>query len=169
MSEHHVLSLSDRSAAVWEYISPDQLTTPHHVNVNQQHADHRDFLSYGAGEVHKALTIKNMPDSSGGVMSPSTVMVGTFDSSAGMGGMGGMLHGRLGGSQDKGGIGLTSKPQFVLYCISGHKMYAGRLPAYDVSARDNIHLGSNAGSGKEVSSSVIVVCCVSYFILKCVV
>ncbi len=137
MSEHHVLSISDRSAAVWEYVSEDKQQGHREDQLRE-----KDFPSWGVGEVRKALTVRNMPDS---VMSPSTLMVGSFDNSLG-GGMG-MLNSRIGSVQDKG-IGLTSKPQFVLYCISGHKMYAGRLPTYDISARDNLHVGH--GSGKEV-------------------
>ena len=61
------------------------------------------------------------------------------------------------GSQDKG-IGMTSKPQFVLYCISGHKMYAGRLPTYDLSARDNIHVGQSNREVRGWFICVYVVC-----------
>ena len=56
-------------------------------------------------------------------------------------GMGGKGYGMSGGN---------SKPQHVLYCISGHRMYVGRLPAFDLSTRDNVHLGPAAVAASSV-------------------
>ena len=52
------------------------------------------------------------------------------------------MHG-MGMGQDKGMSG-SSKPQHVLYCVAGHKLYAGSLPSYDKHNREMIHMGNNA-------------------------
>lgn len=141
LSENHVLSVSDRAAAVWEYQTEDRLQSNYSSALANgatpaSPAAEKDFPSWGQGEVKKALTIKNMPTDSIG--SASTLMLGSFENSLGNS----LSMMSRGSAQDKG-IGLTSKPQYVLYCISGHKMYAGRLPTYDLSTRDNIHVGAS--------------------------
>jgi hypothetical protein len=110
--------------------------------------------SYATGaDVRKVLTIRNMP--SDGSFTASTVMVSAFDQpivgSGGIGG-GGMLDKAGGAYGYGGGHGANSKPQHVLYCVHSHRLYVGRLPSFDVSPRDNVHLGpaaAAAGSGKE--------------------
>jgi hypothetical protein len=91
VSEHHILSISDRSAAVWEYVSESALSQQDASSAYLNRGE-KDFSSWGVGEVRRALTVRNMPDS---VVSPSTLMVGSFDNSLG-GGLGGMLNSRIG-------------------------------------------------------------------------
>ncbi len=95
VSEHHILSISDRSAAVWEYVSESASSSVSQQDASSAYLNRgeKDFSSWGVGEVRRALTVRNMPDS---VMSPSTLMVGSFDNSLG-GGLGGMLNSRIGG------------------------------------------------------------------------
>lgn len=108
----------------------------------------------GIGEVRKSLNIKSASD---GVYSPSNLILTSFDSSSlQIGATGpGTINGPGGVSIGGGGIryggldrdiGLSSKPQHVLYCLSGHKMYSGFLPAFDVSSRDRINFTSNAAN-----------------------
>ena len=84
------------------------------------------------GEVKKVLNIKNMPDT---FFSPSTLMLPALENRG--------STGSNGLNQDKG-LGVPSKPQYVLYCISGHKLYAGTLPSYDKLNRDTIHMGNSS-------------------------
>lgn len=105
----------------------------------------------GIGEVKRSLSIKSGAE---GIYSPSNLIVTSFDSASlqfgtnvpgAISGPGGVSMGGGGiryGGLDKD-IGLSSKPQHVLYCLSGHKMYSGFLPSFDVSSRDRIHLTSN--------------------------
>ena len=85
------------------------------------------------GEVKKVLNVKNMPDTP---FTSSTLMLPALEvrGSSSMNGM---------NSQEKG-LGMPSKPQYVLYCIAGHKLYAGTLPSYDKHNREMIHMGNNA-------------------------
>jgi hypothetical protein len=196
LSDKHVLAVSERSAAVWEYNADP---TPRakvrrsfvaraasHAHVGAEHAaaggdggphetsapptaTQKDYYyNYASpreggaasggfppreaapgrdrdastmlmglgdgGEVKKVLNIKNMPDSAFG---PSTLMLPALEvrGSAGMNGM------NMG--QDKG-MGSSSKPQYVLYCVAGHKLYAGTLPSYDKHNRDVIHMGNSS-------------------------
>lgn len=113
----------------------------------------------GIGDVKRALSIKSGAE---GIYSPSNLIVTSFDSASlqfganvpgAISGPGGVSMGGGGiryGGLDKD-IGLSSKPQHVLYCLSGHKMYSGFLPSFDVSSRDRIHLTSNYS--REVSNS----------------
>ena len=87
------------------------------------------------GDVKKVLNIKNMPDTA---FTPSTLMLPALEL-RGASSMSGMNHLS---SQEKG-LGMPSKPQYVLYCISGHKLYAGTLPSYDKHNRETIHLGNS--------------------------
>ena len=198
LSDKHVLAVSERSAAVWEYTAEEPARSksrhpyvtrtashahkwphdPHNMGANG--ADNAYFDSAGGngamnggthaqkehhassalggsglnrdataqrdgyypnmvmglgdqGEVKKVLNIKNMPDCP---FTSSTLMLPALEvrGSASMNGMNG---------QEKG-LGMPSKPQFVLYCIAGHKLYAGTLPSYDKHNREMIHMGNNA-------------------------
>lgn len=183
LSDKHVLAVSERSAAVWEYTAeePPRTKTKHsYVTRTASHAypghgadanaygpdngadaqptpreythQHGNGAGVGAmggreagregmlmglgdqGEVKKVLNIKNMPDS---LFTASTLMLPALEirGSATVNGM------NL--SQEKG-LGMPSKPQHVLYCIAGHKLYAGTLPSYDKHNRETIHMGNNA-------------------------
>ena len=198
LSDKHVLAVSERSAAVWEYTAeePARSKSRHpYVTRTASHAQHwpHDPTSAGAGgaegayfdsaggtaamngsthaqrehthpssnpvssllnrdaaaqrdgypsmvmglgdqgEVKKVLNIKNMPDCP---FTSSTLMLPALEvrGSSSMNGMNG---------QEKG-LGMPSKPQYVLYCIAGHKLYAGTLPSYDKHNREMIHMGNNA-------------------------
>lgn len=186
LSDKHVLSVSERSAAVWEYTADEPIRTksrhpyvtrtashahhwPHEGSA-QGGAEHAYFDSAAAqkehsahahlsgnfpgggvardpsvqgstmlmglgdqGEVKKVLNVKNMPDTP---FTSSTLMLPALEvrGSSSMNGM---------NSQEKG-LGMPSKPQYVLYCIAGHKLYAGTLPSYDKHNREMIHMGNNA-------------------------
>lgn len=192
LSDKHVLAVSERSAAVWEYTAEEPPRTKTKHSYVQRTASHafpghghgQDPSAYGAdggaesapsgreythqysggnatgagvgvsgregggardregllmglgdqGEVKKVLNIKNMPDS---LFTASTLMLPALEirGSATVNGM------NL--SQEKG-LGMPSKPQHVLYCIAGHKLYAGTLPSYDKHNRETIHMGNNA-------------------------
>jgi len=180
-----VLSVSERSAAVWEYTADEPIRTktrhpyvtrtashahhwPHEGGA-QGGAEHAYFDSAAAqkehhahahlsgslpgginreasvqgssmlmglgdqGEVKKVLNVKNMPDMP---FNASTLMLPALEvrGSSSMNGM---------NSQEKG-LGMPSKPQYGLYCIAGHKLYAGTLPSYDKHNREMIHMGNNA-------------------------
>lgn len=193
--------MSERSAAVWEYIS-DPVHTPSSLlhtapsslnpassilssagNSNSQ----REYLDPtspslgnipketttagntagtiiggfhvglgGIGEVKRSLSIKSASE---GLYSSSNLILTTFDSSSLQFGSNapGAINGPGGVSMGGGGIrygglekdiGLSSKPQHVMYCLSGHKMYSGFLPTFDVTSRDRINVTSTYG--KEV-------------------
>jgi hypothetical protein len=212
LSERHFLAVSERSAAVWEYIS-DPVHTPSSLlqTVPSSLNPTSSILSAGAnnnetgmltgtstkeptlysnglnatgttntsttcqgfhvglggiGEVRRSLNIKSASE---GVYSPSNLILTSFDSSSLLFGQNvpGAINGPGGVSVSGGGIrygglerdiGLSSKPQHVLHCLSGHKMYSGFLPTFDVSSRDRINLTSVYG--REVCNSVFFV----YFI-----
>lgn len=117
----------------------------------------------GIGEVKRSLNIKSASE---GVYSSSNLILTSFDSSSlqlgsnapgAINGPGGVAMGgggiRYGGLEKD--IGLSSKPQHVLYCLSGHKMYSGFLPTFDVTSRDRINITSTYG--KEVSTVILLV------------
>lgn len=201
LSDKHVLAVSERSAAVWEYTAEEPARSksrhpyvtrtashahnwPHdpshtgaggaegayydsaggngamngsaHAQKEYTHHTHPSSNPVGGllnrdanaqrdgypsmvmglgdqGEVKKVLNIKNMPDCP---FTSSTLMLPALEvrGSSSMNGMNG---------QEKG-LGMPSKPQFVLYCIAGHKLYAGTLPSYDKHNREMIHMGNNA-------------------------
>lgn len=85
-----------------------------------------------SGDVKKVLNIKNMPDSA---FTASTLMLPALEVRSSS------MNSNM--SQDKG-MGSSSKPQHVLYCVAGHKLYAGTLPSYDKHNREMIHMGNNA-------------------------
>jgi hypothetical protein len=191
LSDKHVLAVSERSAAVWEYTADETPRAkvrrsyaprtashthgeaerwatgaadsgPHETSAGAVTGTQKDYyyqsgagtgatmgarecptkekdasmlMGLGdAGEVKKVLNIKNMPDSA---FSASTLMLPALEV-RGSSGMNGMNMG-----QDKG-LGGSSKPQYVLYCVAGHKLYAGTLPSYDKHNRELIHMGNNA-------------------------
>lgn len=177
LSDKHVLSVSERSAAVWEYTAEEAPRvksrrsfvnrTASHVHgdaenpttgaengafdaqyagareglggINQGVAGPREkepnslHMGLGdTGDVKKVLNIKNMPDSS---FTASTLMLPALEV-RGSSSMNSMNMG-----QDKG-LGSSSKPQYVLYCVAGHKLYAGTLPSYDKHNREMMNLGN---------------------------
>lgn len=185
LSDKHVLAVSERSAAVWEYNADP---TPRakarrsfvaraasHATIDGEgaapgaegggyeasstaNAPQKDYF-YGAGgisgnprestmagnkesmimglgdggEVKRVLNIKNIPDSA---FTANTLMLPALEV-RGSSGMNGMNM-----SQDKS-MGSSSKPQYVLYCVAGHKLYAGTLPSYDKHNREAIHVGNS--------------------------
>ena len=206
VSERHFLAVSEKSAAVWEYISdpihtPSSLllTSPSSLNPSssilssagnvisqREYLDPNMNISTGTkenisaatiasggagpttnisgfhvglggiGEVKRSLSIKSATE---GVYSSSNLILTSFDSSSvqlgtnapgAINGPGGVTMGgggiRYGGLEKD--IGLSSKPQHVLYCLSGHKLYSGFLPTFDVTSRDRINVTSSFG--KEV-------------------
>jgi hypothetical protein len=189
LSDKHVLAVSERSAAVWEYNADETPRAkarksyaprtashthgeaerwaagaaesgPHETSAGAVTGTQKDYYYQSAtgtmaatreaaakekdasmlmglgdaGEVKKVLNIRNMPDSA---FSASTLMLPALEV-RGSSGMNGMNMG-----QDKG-LGGSSKPQYVLYCVAGHKLYAGTLPSYDKHNRELIHMGNNA-------------------------
>ena len=101
----------------------------------------------GRGAVHKVLNIENMPNH---LSTASTVMISALESRASI------SFNSMNLSQEKG-IGVPSKPQHILYCISGHKLYAGRLPSFDRSHRDHIHVGAATGRDVRIKLPVFTV------------
>lgn len=186
LSDKHVLAVSERSAAVWEYNADptprakarrsfvaraashaatdgDCLAAgadgvgyegPTTANAGQQRDHYHGAGGLGGnardstiardkeamvmglgdgGEVKRVLNIKNMPDLS---FTANTLMLPALEV-RGSSGMSGMNM-----SQDKS-LGSSSKPQYVLYCVAGHKLYAGTLPSYDKHNREVIHMGNS--------------------------
>lgn len=110
----------------------------------------------GIGEVRRVLNIKNA--SSDGVYTASNILMSSFDNISTGGNssshgpnaaMSSMKYTAL----DKE-LGLTCKPQHILYCLSGHKMFSTFLPSFDLSSRDRVNIGVGHG-GKEVRYGVL--------------
>ena len=162
LSDKHVLSVSDRSAAVWEYngyqlLSHQSKKTPYAVQpLNNQQINSHTALDEvptpvgpkdradplwmglgGQGEVKKVLSIKNMPVDS--IMSSSTILLPEFEY------RGAATVNSLTLSQEKG-VAIPTKLQYVLYCVSGHKLHAAKLPSFDKNLREAINVGNNASN-----------------------
>ena len=159
LDEHNFLSIADRSAFVWN-VSEDcwsstfgGTTSLSSSALSSGSISNRfggtglssgvsagDLNGIGASssnfEMQKLFTIRNTPDGSI-PLSSSTVMLHTFEqntsSSTGM------------------DIGIPSKPLNVLYCVCGHKMYAGRIPSVDTSLKSNMTMSGSAAPMREVS------------------
>lgn len=110
----------------------------------------------GIGDFRRVLNIKNM--SSDGVYAASNVILSSFDNisanhsaAASSSAMSSMKYTAL----DKE-LGLSCKPQHILYCLAGHKMFSAFLPSFDLSGRDRVVLGAGGGhSNKEVSTLLL--------------
>lgn len=157
LSDKHVLSVSDRSAAVWEYngnqllshqskipyavqplnnqinthVAQDEVPTPS----PKDRADPLWMGLGGQGEVKKVLSIKNMPVDN--IMSASTILLPEFEY------RGAATVNSLTLNQEKG-VAIPTKLQYVLYCVSGNKLHAAKLPSFDKNLREAINVGNNA-------------------------
>lgn len=108
----------------------------------------------GIGDFRRVLNIKN-PNNEG-VYAASNILLSSFDNIAGtsnaVGGPGALSSMKY-SALDKE-LGLSCKPQHILYCLAGHKMYSTFLPSFDLSSRDRVNIGGAGHSAKEVSASV---------------
>ena len=105
----------------------------------------------GVGEFKRVLNIKNT--TSDNVCSASNIILSSFDNLTASvpkdSGVSSMKYSAL----DKE-LGLACKPQHILYCIAGHKMFSAFLPAYDTSNRDRMNVIGY--ERKEVSFLVVL-------------
>lgn len=131
LSEKNLLSVSERSAFVWncKNDSADSwmvngarfpLGGGRNSIEPAMGMGGASLATFGGGsfgmDVSKVLTLKNMPDHPG--FTANTVLVQTFEKSGGSNN----LH------QD---MGLPVKTVTALYGMAGHKMYAGKFPTFD--------------------------------------
>jgi hypothetical protein len=126
LDERSFVSIADKSAYVWGCADDAWSSAFGGYSKHSMWAS-SSFHSGAAGsdsaschtgfEMQRLLAIRNTPDGSIPI-SGSTTVLHTFEqnssSSTGM------------------DIGVPSKPLNVLYCVCGHKMYAGRIPSLEM-------------------------------------
>ncbi|RYH21172.1 hypothetical protein EON65_21325 [archaeon] len=91
----------------------------------------------GVGDFKRVLNIKNT--TSDNVCNASNIILSSFDNLTASVPKDSAVSSMKYSALDKE-LGLASRPQHILYCIAGHKMFSAFLPAYDTSNRDRMNV-----------------------------